>query len=76
MSAAKVNAPQDYWSRLAVLKCDNGAPTAISSECMLRCVRRRGVITYDTEKTAGVVHDHRKEMAQVPVVLPMPEVRV
>ena len=76
MSAAKINAPQNYWNRLAVLKCDNGAPTAISSECMLRCVRRRGVIIYDTEKTAGVVHDHRKEMAQVTVVLPMPEVRV
>ena len=43
---------------------------------MLSCVRRRGVTTYDTEKTAGVVHDHRKDMAQVPVVLPMPEARV
>ena len=55
MSAAKINAPQDYWSQLAVLKYDNGAPTAISSECMLRCVRRRGVITVDPKKTAGVV---------------------
>ena len=69
MSAAKNNAPQNYWNRLAVLKCDNGAPTAISSECMPRCVRRRGVITYDTLKTADVVLDHRKDMAQVPVVL-------
>ena len=76
MSAAKINAPQDYWSRLAVLKYDNGAPNAISSECMLRCVRCRGVITVDPKKTGDVVLDHRKEMAQVPVVLPMSESRV
>ena len=76
MSAAKINAPQNYWNRLAGLKCDNGAPTAISSECMLRCVRHRGVITVDPRKTGDVVLDHRKEMAQVPVVLPMSESRV
>ena len=41
MSAAKVNAPQNFWDRLAVLKCDNGAPAAISAGCMLNCASSR-----------------------------------
>ena len=76
MAAAKVNAPQEYWSRLAVLKHDNGAPAVVSAVCMLSCVRRRGVIINDPTKTADEILEHRREMAQVPDVLPMSEVLV
>ena len=73
MAAAKVNAPQDYWSRLTVLQYDNGAPAGVSAVCMLNCVRRRGVVTDDPAKTARAILEHRREMAQVPDVLPMSE---
>ena len=62
MSAARINAPQDYWSRLADLQYDNGAPAGVSAACMLNCVRWRGVITDDPAGTAQVVLEHRKGM--------------
>ena len=76
LSAASVNAPKGFWDHFGAIQQEPGFINSISSGVLLELIvdeNDGSVITADGTKTADLILQHRRKMAQIPRVLPVPD---
>ena len=77
VSAASVNAPKGFWNHFQGRERDPGVDTtAVSSSVLLQLIVNEvdgRVITSDSTKTADLILQHKRQMAQIPRELPVPD---
>ena len=77
VSAAYVNAPKGFWDHFGKRESDPGVDTtAVSSSVLLQLIVNEldgSVITSNSTETADLILQYRRQMAQIPQELPVPD---